>query len=721
MKYLKLFAVLVLLPLCLGLIGIWELQRSSDAGRQFAKVRADLNDIRPQLEALSRKRGSSALVVDVDGERVDVALGLSRLEEVEDAFDTLIPVNTVRIFLAKGVVVLGLTASLIGVSGLLWLGWAGLRASRSREQLLYNFTEVSRILPYLLVGHVVFMGAAAAAILAFESLVFWRAGQMFAGEIKLIAIAMMVIFGFLYSIWQMGKQLPVMLHMFESTPMPVLGQEISAEQAPQLWVFVRGLADRLGALPPEHIVLGMTEGFYVTSSNVDLLPSQTTLKGRTLHVPMMYLGLLDTQETSAVIGHELAHFAGDDTEYSLRFVPIYDGVGRSLGVIAETLLHSDVLQRTILWPAFMLGEYFLERFDHAVNHWSRVRELAADAAGAELAGNVAAASALVRISAIDPLLQQSVFTHVARATNSSTGHVPPRDLPTSVVQKLATHSLTLPEEEMATSLPHPSDTHPSNGERVTALQVALEEAVSRGTRPIIAAQSSAAMDHYFADPQALRARMTEDFLDHYVEQDATVVEELRAQADSVADEVRLHEGARLRGWITLICFTLLLLSGLGLLILPLLSPPALAQSKSMMQGAGGGLVVLMACLLPFSLRMLKRANKTALLLTPEHFVFANFKAPLPIQHIADFGLQVGHGVHLNLLLEDDAPMPELASRSFFSPDAKFDKKKRWVQLQLIQLCRDDKKLKGKELSELIGAYLSAGTARHLLQQRFEQA
>ncbi|WP_223503830.1 M48 family metallopeptidase [Pseudomonas sp. BF-R-24] len=721
MKYLKLIAVLVLLPLCLGLIGIWELQRSSDAGWQFARARAELIDIRPQLEALSRKRGSSAIAVDVDGERVDIALGLSRLKEALDAFDTLIPVNAVRTFLAKGVVVLGLTASLIGVSGLLWLGWAGLRASRSREQLLYNFTEVSRTLPYLLVGHIVFMGLAVAAILAFESLVFWHAGQMIAGEIKLIAIAMMVILGFMYSIWQMGKQLPVMLHMFESTPMPVLGQEVSAQQAPELWAYVRGLADRLGALPPEHIVLGMAEGFYVTSSDVDLLPSNTALKGRTLHVPMVYLGLLDTQETSAVIGHELAHFAGADTEYSLRFVPIYDGIGRSLGVIAETMLHSDVLQRTILWPALMLGEYFFERFEHAVNHWSRVRELAADATGAELAGNVATASALVRISAIDPLLQESVFTQVAHATNSSAGHVLSRDLPTSVVQELAAQSLTLPEEEMATSLPHPSDTHPSNGERITSLQVTLEEALSRGTRPIIAAQACAAMDRHFADPQALRARITEDFLDHYVEQDATAVEELRAQADSVTDEVRLHEGARLRGWITLICFALLLLSGLGLLILPLLSPPTLEESKSMMQVAGGGLVVLMACLLPFSLRMLKRANKTALLLTPEHFVFANLKSPLPIRHVADFGLRTGQGVHLNLLLEDDAPLPELTSRSFFSPDAKLDKKKRWVQLQLIQVCRDNKKLKDKELAELIGTYLNAGTARHLLQQRFEQA
>jgi Zn-dependent protease with chaperone function len=721
LKTLKLIAVLVLLPFCLGLLGIWELQRSSETGRQFDRVRADLVDIRPQLEALSRKRGSSSIAVDFDGERVGVALALSRLEEVEDAFDTLIPVNTVRVFLAKGVVVLGLAASLIGVSGLLWLGWAGLLAGRSREQLLYKFTEVSRTLPYLLVGHIVFMGAAVAAILAFEALVFWHAGPMLAGEIKLIAIAMMVIFGFLYSIWRMGKQLPVMLRMFDSTPMPVLGQEVSQEQAPQLWDYVRGLAGRVGALPPDHIVLGMVEGFYVTSSDVDLLPSETALKGRTLHVPMMYLGLLDSAETGAVIGHELAHFAGADTEYSLRFVPIYQGIGRSLGVIAQTMLQSDVLQRTTLWPAFMLGEYFMERFDHAVSHWSRVRELAADAAGAQLTGNIAIASALVRIAAIDPLLQHSVSTHVARATNPNAEHVLTRDLPGSVVQELAAQPLTLPEEEMAASQPHPSDTHPSNRERLASLQVSVEEAVSRGTRPIIAAHACAAMDHYFADPQALRARITEDFLGHYVEQDAAVVQELRSHAGNATQEVRLHEGARLRGWITLGCFSFFMLLGLGLLILPYLLPQVYVDANSTMKLVGILLLICMAFLLPLSLRMLTRANKTALLLTPEHFVFANFKAPLPIRHVADFGLQVGQGVHLNLLLEDDAPMPELASRSFFSPDAKLNRKKRWVQLHLLQICRDDKKLKDQELADLIGTYLNAGTARHLLQQRFEQA
>ncbi|MGF6201422.1 M48 family metallopeptidase [Pseudomonas laurylsulfatiphila] len=720
MRTLKLIAVLILLPLCLGLFGVWELQRSTESITEFADINAELSDMRVELQAMAAKPGSSSALVDINGKRMSVAMALSRITDAEHDLTILQPVSAVMSNLAKGVIALGLLASLVGVLGLLGLRWAGARASHSRERLLHTFSRVSRLLPYLLVGHIVAMGAAVAAILGFEGLGLWHMGKMATGEFKLMLIVLMLMLGFLYSIWQMGKQLPVMLRMFQSTPMSVLGPVVTPEQAPALWAFVRELADQLGALAPEHIVLGMNEGFYVTSSDVNLLPSGTALKGRTLHVPMMYLGLLDSAETGAVIGHELAHFAGADTEYSLRFVPIYEGIGRSLGVIAETMLQSDVLQRTTLWPAFMLGEYFMERFDHAVNHWSRVRELAADAAGAQLTGNIAIASALVRISAIDPLLQQGVSTHVVHATNPSTEHVLTRDLPGSVLQELAAQPLTLPEEEMAASLPHPSDTHPSNRERLASLQVTVEEAVNRGTRPIIAAQASAAMDHYFADPQALRARITEDFLGHYVEQDAAVVQALRSHAGNATEEVRLHEGARLRGWITLGCFSLFMLLGLGLLILPYLLPPVFVDAASTMKLVGILLLISMAFLLPLSLRMLTRANKTALLLTPEHFVFANFKAPLPIQHVADFGLQVGHGVHLNLLLEDDAPMPELASRSFFSPDAKLDKKKRWVQLQLLQICRDDKKLKDQELADLIGTYLNAGTARHLLQQRFEQ-
>uniref|UniRef100_A0A7C2BAW2 Peptidase M48 n=1 Tax=Pseudomonas graminis TaxID=158627 RepID=A0A7C2BAW2_9PSED len=721
MKILKLIAVLVLFPLALNLLGVWELQRSTDNRLTYAGYQADLDRARPELQAIADKSGSRPVMVDVgDGEKMEVKEALSRVADLQGELDTLLPLTDVMVWLAIGVITLGLLAALMGGVGLLALNWAGRRAMQSREQLLHSFTRVTRLLPFVLVGHVVVMGAAIAALVAFEALNVWHAGQLSAGEMKFMFFAMVLVAGCLYSIWQMGTQLRVMLNMFQPTPMDVMGEAVTVDQAPVLWAYVKDLALKLGALPPDHIVLGMAAGFYVTSGDIALAPANATLTGRTLHVPLAYLGILDEAETTAVIGHELGHFAGADTEFSMRFVPIYHGIERSLVVIGQTLVDSEWLQRATLHPAFMLGAYFMESFDHAVMHWSRVRELEADAAGAQLAGNLAAASALVRISAIDPMLQDRLATHIAQATNITPEQSAVQDLPTALLHEIAALPLTLPEEEMATQLPHPSDTHPSNGERVASLNVSIDDAVRSGTRPLDAAVACAAMNRYFAQPEVLRSRLTQDYLSHHVQQDAAIVEALRTHAGNVTGDVALYEGARLRGQILIGFSGLLAVAGLILLLAPLLFPGAAGRdAEPFFVGAGIALFI-MLCMLPFGLRLFRRAHKTALLLTPDHFVFANLKAPLPIRDIADFNLQVGNVVMLTILLEDDAPLPELTSRSFFAPDVALNKKKRLLMLPMSRFCRDDKKLKLPELAELIGSYVNAGAARHLLQQRFEQ-
>lgn len=721
MKKLKLIAVLVLFPLALNLFGVWELQRSTEDRQVYAGYQADLNEARPELQAIAAKGGSRPVMVDVgDGEKMEVNEALARVARLQDELDTLLPLSNVMVWLATGVIALGLLAALVGGLGLFGLNWAGRRAMHSREQLLHGFTRVTKLLPFVLVGHVVVMGAAIAAIVAFEALNLWHAGRLSAGEMKFMFAAMVVVAGCLYSIWQMGTQLRVMLNMFQPTPMDVMGEAVTAEQAPALWAYVNELARKLGALPPDHIVLGMAAGFYVTSGDIALAPANTTLAGRTLHVPLVYLGILDEAETTAVIGHELGHFAGADTEFSMRFVPIYHGIERSLVVIGQTLVDSEWLQRATLHPAFMLGAYFMESFDHAVMHWSRVRELEADAAGAQLAGNLAAASALVRISAIDPLLQDRLATHIAQATHVTPEQSAVQDLPTALLHEMAALPLTLPEEEMATQLPHPSDTHPSNGERVASLKVSIDDAVRTGTRPLDAPQACAAMDRYFARPEVLRSRLTDDYLSHHVQQDAAIVEMLRTHADNVTGDVALHEGARLRGQILLGFSGLLAVGGLILLLAPLLFPGVARRDPEPFFVGGGIALFIMICMLPFGLRLFRRAYKTALLLTPDHLVFANLKQPLATRDIADFNLQFGNGVILTVQLEDDAPLPELTSRSFFAPDVVLNKKKRWLMLPLIQFCRDNKKLKAPELAELIASYIDAGAARHLLQQRFEQ-
>ncbi|MDP1086180.1 hypothetical protein Q6245_27835, partial [Klebsiella pneumoniae] len=82
----------------------------------------------------------------------------------------------------------------------------------------------------------------------------------------------------------------------------------------------------------------------------------------------------------------------------------------SLGALAQTMLASDAIQGRLMRPSFRFGVYFMEHFDHAVNHWSRERELLADAAGARLVGSAAAASALLRVSVLHAPLDNALIS-----------------------------------------------------------------------------------------------------------------------------------------------------------------------------------------------------------------------------------------------------------------------------------------------------------------------
>ncbi len=106
-----------------------------------------------------------------------------------------------------------------------------------------------------------------------------------------------------------------------------------------------------------------------------------------------------------------------------------------------------------------------------------------------------------------------------------------------------------------------------------------------------------------------------------------MVTELRARAKTVSGDVVLHEGARLRGLLLTLFLTPLLGLGIYLIAEALSFPQGLAEKRNSMLIAGGILTAFMLMLLPFALRMCLRADKTALLLTPDHFVFANLKSP----------------------------------------------------------------------------------------------
>jgi len=88
----------------------------------------------------------------------------------------------------------------------------------------------------------------------------------------------------------------------------VIGKIASRTDAPDLWKRIDGIADRLRALRPESLVLGLDPNFFVTEADVTCLTGNCT--GRTLYCSLPLMRILSTNEFDAIIGHELGHYKG---------------------------------------------------------------------------------------------------------------------------------------------------------------------------------------------------------------------------------------------------------------------------------------------------------------------------------------------------------------------------------------------------------------------------
>ena len=707
MNALKLTCLLVVFPLLLAALGGWELQRADRAATALVELRLNLANYKEPLQAVAARQPPSA-IPPPEG-LITVQEALARVEKTEAELPTAHRINRVLRALAPWVIGLGLLAAFIGLAALAGTYRAGQRAQQSREKLLQVFSLGSRLLPYVLVSHVVAMAATVALVLAFEGLALWHVGRLGSGEMKLMGMLGVVAAFCLYSIWLLLKQLRPMLAMFEPTPLEMFGQRVTPEQAPGLWRHVDELAAKLGALPPEHIVVSLTQGFYVTSSDALVMPAETSLHGRTLHLPLLYLGLLDREEIGAVIGHELAHFAGDDTAYSLRFLPIYDGVQRSLLGLLETMLASDPIQGRLMRPSFMLGEFFMQRFDHAVNHWSRERELLADAAGARLVGNAAAASALLRVSVLQAPLDDALMAKCENAAE--------RDLPAAVLNTLQGAELHLPAEALDIHQPHPTDSHPSNGERLQALHVPLETAMYSATRAVDAEAANAQIDACFSAPHTLREQLTQDLVAVTAYEESAQTHLLETMAASAEGERFFHEGGAWRGALMAVSGLPFVLAGLFAMSRPWLAPERMKGTPLSALGAGACLGLIGLALLWLGIRRFKRAPQTALRLTPEHFVFNNLTQPLPIEHIDEITLQFVQGIWVTIQLTPEAPLPKTRKTAFGVPGVRINKKKRQVLLLMAQLCIDGKKIEPYEGLSMMLDYKNAALARSILQHR----
>ena len=255
---------------------------------------------------------------------------------------------------------------------------------------------------------------------------------------------------------------------------PLDAELIREHEAPVLWRRLRTLATSLTTQPPENVIAGIDDNFFVTERDVQLA-SGAKLSGRTLYVSLPLLRLLETSEADAVFSHELAHFMGGDTEAGAKLGPML----ARYSVYWEALYEGGI---TI--PAAHVMRLFRVIFEFALQKEHRRRELLADATAVKLTSADDVARSLIKVIAYSNFRSETE----RKLFEVDEKHTAQLELKQRVETGLPEH-VGSPHFMKALEVglvPHPFDSHPPLQERIAAVNatVKLDQAASvLQTRP----------------------------------------------------------------------------------------------------------------------------------------------------------------------------------------------------------------------------------------------
>lgn len=310
-----------------------------------------------------------------------------------------------------------------------------------------------------------------------------------------------------------------MLAIVKKAQTRVIGLPVNRDRAPKLYEKIESTAERLGALPPNNIVLGLDPNFFVTEADVVCVGDR--LSGRTLYCSLPLCRIMSNGEFDAVIGHELGHFKGQDTAYTLKFYPIYRGTATALAELKDA-------SSVVLLPAFALLSYFYDAFSAAENTHSREREFAADNEGAYVTSAETLGTALVKVHAFAPFWSH-FQTAAVDAIRDDRFFVNASKTFAEAMKMEATDNVLVGIAETHTS--HPTDSHPPLAARLVSLNVSLESVATQSLNVQPETMASSIVDNV----ESLEEEISEAYqvvLAHYVR----VVDEAEEMSGSTRGE-----------------------------------------------------------------------------------------------------------------------------------------------------------------------------------------
>jgi Zn-dependent protease with chaperone function len=270
-----------------------------------------------------------------------------------------------------------------------------------------------------------------------------------------------------------------MFEMSHEITTSVIGRFALRSEEPQLWKMVDEVARAAETAAPDNVIVGLDPTFFVTQTAVK--SSDGTKPGRTLYLSAPLCRLLSRDELRAIIAHEMGHFKGEDTAFSLKFYPIYRGAANAIAMLAAAS-GSNNRGSLALLPAIHIMAYFLNSFAEAEASISRDRELAADRVASESFGARSFGLGLAKCEIHAPAWAALLNTNwqaMAKAAAANEGDAI-RVNASRLFVRLARERLAASSwEDLTTGLAaegmsHPTDSHPPLAVRLQAVGVDLE-------------------------------------------------------------------------------------------------------------------------------------------------------------------------------------------------------------------------------------------------------
>lgn len=253
----------------------------------------------------------------------------------------------------------------------------------------------------------------------------------------------------------------------------VAARPISFYEYPRLGLMVRDIAKTLNARMPDNVLIGLDPTFFATSAPVYTPYGKGPLQGQTLFLSLPLMSHFTEGELRAVIGHELGHFTGGDTSYTIRFAPVYLGLTNASEVFSAK---GRPITRLLSLPSKLLIDDLIYAFSVVERRIGRSREHRADQHGAAVSSPQDIAYSLLKSSLLGSMWGSQMEMVVSRGMQGRFSRNIVRSFTESVrIDVDRSRIAPLLEFALGDSVRHPVDTHPPTEDRLAAFGLNLGE------------------------------------------------------------------------------------------------------------------------------------------------------------------------------------------------------------------------------------------------------